>query len=488
MSVFKTERCQFLVENLNLERATGVEGARWEHFQIAHLNDDGMFRIEKKGRQIAWSWTVSAEAVAEALLNKLPTTFVSINLEEAKEKIRYSRQILESLEVAGLPKLITDNQLELEFDNGARLISHPSKPPRGKSRMNVVLDEYAHVQRDKQIYTGSLPILAKGGSIRIGSSTMGASGMFWEIYEEKNDKYPDYTRKSTPWWETQWFCRNVREATKLAPSMQTFERVEMFGTDRIKALFANSPLEDFQQEFEAEFVDEVTAWITWSEIEDAQQDPEEYKCEIATIRGNEPEAAFDAINQLAEWVRENEVESVFGGGYDVGRTRNTSELFLVGLSTTQSYPLRLAITLDNVPFETQAAVVTRAMKVLPIAGLLIDKNGLGMQLAENLSNAFPGKVRGVDFTMQHKKLWATDAKMLIQKHKTPLPVDRDIAGQIHSVKRLVTAARNLVFDTERNAKHHADKFWAWVLALAAALTDWIDEPDLPETGGYSMFS
>ena len=480
-------RSLFLVENLNLERATGVEGARWEHFQLDHLNDDGLMRIEAKSRQIAWSWTVAAEAVAEAVNDATPTTFVSINLEEAKEKIRYSRQIFESLEIGNLPKLKTDNQLELEFTNGARIISHPSKPPRGKAKMNVVLDEFAHVQRDRRIYGGSFPIIAKGGRIRIGSSPMGASGLFWEIFRDPKGDFPGYRRKKTPWWEVQYFCSNVKEARRLAPTMRTAERVEMFGTDRLKALFSNAPREDFQQEFEAEFVDEVTAWITWDEIHDAQQDPNEYQCKLATMHDNEPEPVFDAIDELAELLRERKVEGVFAGGMDVGRYRNLSEIFLVGLSTTQSYPLRLALSLDNVPFETQKAVVRRMLRALPVTGLLIDRNGLGENVAEDLSGEFPGKVRGVEFTMQHKKLWATDAKMLIQKGKTPLPVDREMANQIHSVKRLVTAARNMVFDTARNEKHHADKFWAWALALAAALTDWYDEPELPGTGGYSLF-
>jgi hypothetical protein len=33
---------------------------------------------------------------------------------------------------------------------------------------------------------------------------------------------------------------------------------------------------------------------------------------------------------------------------------------------------------------------------------------------------------------------------------------------------MVTSSNNLVFDTERNEKHHADRFWAWALALAGA--------------------
>jgi len=61
--------------------------------------------------------------------------------------------------------------------------------------------------------------------------------------------------------------------------------------------------------------------------------------------------------------------------------------------------------------------------------------------------------------------------MLIQQHKTPLPVDREIAYQIHSIKKLITPSKNVVFDTERNEKHHADKFWAWALAVSAGNDD-----------------
>ena len=41
-------RRAFLVDNLDLEAATGVAGARWEFFQIAHLDDDGRLYDERK--------------------------------------------------------------------------------------------------------------------------------------------------------------------------------------------------------------------------------------------------------------------------------------------------------------------------------------------------------------------------------------------------------------------------------------------------------
>ena len=467
MRFLKTERARFLVQNLDLERATGFEGARWEHFQIAHLNDDSTFRIEDKSRQIAWSWLVAVEAIAYAVLHKVGTVFVSINLEEAKEKIRYARLALDCIRLGGLPRLTTDNQLELEFSNGARLKSLPSKPPRGLAAMNMRLDEFAHVQHDRRIYGAALPVISKGGNLRMGSSPLGASGVFWEVFEEKLQKYPGYTRKRTPWWEVQAFCRNVKEAFRLAPSTETAERVALFGGDRIKAIFANMLLEDFQQEYEAMFVDETTSWITWEEIAANQQ--ADLLCSLGAQRGEREGSAYDAIDRLRVWLEEKRVERVFAGGVDVGRTRNTTEIGLVGLGSAGQYPLRLMLTLDGVDFDAQKAVIRAVLKRLPIAKLHIDRNGIGMNLAEDMEKEFPSKAEGVNFTMESKKLWATDVKMLMQQKKVPLPVERDLAYQIHSIKRKVTPSKNLVFDTDRNEKHHADKFWMLALAVNAAL-------------------
>ncbi len=490
--IFKTERCDFLVQNLNLPKASGIEDAKWEHFQLDHLQDDSIFRIDDKSRQIAWSFTAAMEAVADAILNHRDSIFSSINHEEAKEKIRYAKAVYENLEIGGLPKLITDNQLGLEFENGVRLTSFPATPVRGRPKSNWYGDEFAHIQRDRQIYRGSLPIISKGGRIRIGSSPLGASGLFWEIYTESLQKYPGYTRKKTPWWEVQAFCVNVREARKMAPFMRSAERVEMFGKDRIKAIFANLPVEDFQQEYECEFVDETTAWITWAEITANQATDKDGNdkllCLKAECRDSEIDAALQRIEDLADEIEAGRVEPVLALGGDIGRTRMSSEFFLVGLNSLGSFPLRLMITLNNCSFEQQEAVLRKIFTVLPVVGGEIDKNGLGMQLVENMAREFPFKVRGAQFTNETKKLWATDAKMLAQKRLVPIPVNRDLAYQIHSIKKIVSPSKNLIFDTDRNEKHHADKFWAWALALSAARREWITEDYFPIVGSVGFGS
>ena len=45
-----------------------------------------------------------------------------------------------------------------------------------------------------------------------------------------------------------------------------------------------------------------------------------------------------------------------------------------------------------------------------------------------------------------------------------LPADRDLQAQIHSIRKITTAAKHSRFDTDANEKHHADKYWAFALA------------------------
>lgn len=467
MRPLKTQRAQFLYDNLDLPAAAQFEGAQWEYFQLNQLEDESTFRIETKSRQIAYSFLCAMEAVAEGILRGASSTFISINLEEAKEKIRYAHNVISALPPAMRPKLTTDNRTEVEFDNGARLMSLPATAPRGKAQMNVYIDEFAHVRDDAAIYTAALPMMTKGACrLRIGSSPMGASGRFWEVFKQEINPYPGYVRRSTPWWEVRAFCCDLRQARKVAPSLPTAERVGRFGNDRIQTIFQNLPVEDFQQEYECVFVDETTSWITWKEIREVQDS--ELDCYFSHCRDSRVSNALSAIDDFNHVVG---LESVFGAGVDVGRTRNTTEIFLVGLSTLDSYPLRLAITLDNCDFDSQQDVLVKLLSVIPVAKMYIDQNGIGRNLAESTAKQFPVKAEGVDFTNATKRLWATDAKMLIQQRKTPLPLDRGISYQIHSIKRKVTASNNMVFDTERNAKHHADKFWAWALALSAANTE-----------------
>jgi phage FluMu gp28-like protein len=112
-------------------------------------------------------------------------------------------------------------------------------------------------------------------------------------------------------------------------------------------------------------------------------------------------------------------------------------------------------------------VCIKLLELLPVDRFLVDDMGIGMYLAEKLEGLYPTVVEGVSFTNESKQDMAVLVKVRMQKLQTPLPLERDLSYQIHSIKRTVTPSKRLVFDTAANEKHHADKFWAFALAQTA---------------------
>ena len=460
----------FLIEYLDLPSAASDDDAVWQSFQIEHFTNSSLFAIALKSRQCGWSWTAAAEAVANGtLIPRHLSIFVSINQDEAKEKIRYAKQIIEALDDDAKPKLIHDNETYLEFENGSRLISHPCRPVRGKARATIYLDEFAHYPKDREIYLSALPAATRGGIVRIGSSPLGASGMFWEIYEQKLKAYPGYKRAHIPWWMVSALCRNVQDAVQHASYLETEERVHAFGAPRLIEIFENMVLEDFQQEYECAWLDESSSWISWDEIKRNQLDAQDEKLWYRQARN--VDEAMCVIDEVVAACKRGAIESALTAGFDVGRHHDLSEMIFIGKSTTAQLPYRLGISLRGTEYDDQKAVAQKALNVLPVTQMLIDQNGLGNQLAEDLHKQFGDKAQGVDFTNANKELWAVEIKLRLQRGQVPIPLDRDLAYQIHSIKKRVSAAKNNVFDAERNNLGHADKFWALALATWAAKTE-----------------
>lgn len=461
-------KAQFAVEFIDIEQAATIAGVTWEPHQLEFLNNDTRFGIDVKARQIGWSFTAAMDAVIDGILNDdTPHVFVSINLDEAKEKIRYARAILDATDAPVRLDLVRDSQTALELSNGSRLISHPSRPPRGKPRARIYLDEMAHYQLglDREIYLAGLPATIKGdGYIRIGSSPLGARGLFWEIVTESMRRYPGYDghRRFIPWWQVKALCTDTTTARRLVLEMSTEERVRAFGTPALVDIYENMFLEDFQQEYECAWVDESTSWITWDVIKLNQQAFDGLWWHAANV-----DDALGLIPSVLEAIEKKQIEPVLVGGIDVGRKRDRTELIALGNATTGHLPVRVSVSLNRVAYDDQQRCFKEIIQRLPFTQVLVDQNGIGAQLAENLAR-ITGVAQGVDFTNPSKELWAVEARIRAERGKVPLPADRDLAYQIHSIRKMTTAAKNNVFDTERNEKHHADKFWAWALAIWAA--------------------
>ncbi len=464
-----TDKAVFAAEFIDLPKAAEIDGAKWESFQLRMLNDTGRLSIDNKSRQIAWSFTAALDAVIDGILNRnTPHIFVSINREEAMEKIRYAKLIIAAIEEFDedgkpvRPRIVYDSKTEIEISNGSRMTSHPCKAVRGRARARIYLDEIGHypTELDVEIYKAALPATVKGdGYMRLGSSPYGASGLFWEVMTESIRPWPLFARHTIPWWLINSLCNDVKIARQFAHDMTTGGRVEKYGTKPLREIFASMFLADFQQEFECDFVDETTAWISWEIIKRNQG------VDHLWFTANGVDEALALIPQIVNAQNVGTMESTLTAGIDVGRHKHLTELLVTGKTTTGHMPLRMSISLDRVEYDDQEACFTQLFKVLPFTSVLIDRSGIGSQLAENLEREFPGMVEGVNFTNATKELWAVRARIEFERMHVPIPLDRDLAYQIHSIKKKVTAAGNATYDTEGNEKHHADKFWALALAV-----------------------
>ena len=461
-----TAKAQFAAEFIDIEKASGIDGAQWEAFQFQLLNTTDRFSIDIKSRQIAWSFTAALDAYCDAMITPgWPHVFVSINLDEAKEKLRYLRNIIEATDEPVRPdKFKTDSVTELEFADGSRFITHPCRPVRGKAGTRVYLDEMAHYQEglDKTIYTAALPATTKaGGYIRIGSSPLGARGLFWEIATEAIRPFSGFVRRSIPWWNVRAMCVDCKGASEVASDMDTEERVYKFGTIVLIELFENMFLEDFQQEYECAWVDEATSWISWEVIAKNQ------KANLLSWHAKSVDEVYNMIPEIQKAVKDDLIEPSMVAGIDVGRKHDLTEAMILGKDFRgDTLPTRFMISLENTKYDDQEKCFMTVFDQLPIVNGLVDENGIGSQLAENLARETQ-VVEPAGFTIANKELWAVEARIYAQRGAVPIPVDRDLAYQIHSVKKKVSTGKSSLFDTERNEKHHADKFWAWATAIFA---------------------
>lgn len=435
-----------------------------ESYQRNFLRNRSRFRWVTKSRQVGFSFLFGLEALARCHLREKHTAvFVSYNLDDAKEKILIARQVHEELPLAYQKRLIVDSKTELAFEsNGqhkrlSRILSHPSKAPRGK-KGDVYLDELAHYVNDREVYRGSTALILRSNGQLTGCSTpLGRRGIFWEIANEELRKYPHHTRQLVPWWLCRFFSADVKAAAVAAPDMPTEERVAKFGRPTLIEQFDSLPVEDFQQEFEGLFVDETYSFFPYELILPCTNDE--------LVLYDEPTSVRAPVGRIV-------------AGFDVGRTRDRSEL-AVFEEEDGRFTCRMLKSFEGAPFAEQEAELRRLLETLPVARLSIDKSGIGMNLAENLERDFP-QVVGENFTNEAKERWATDFKILLQRRDVTMPRERELVGQIHAIKRRVLPSGKVSFDAERNARGHADKFWA--VALACQRERLPDKPRMGEIG------
>lgn len=457
-----------------IEGATSVDDrpTRLYDYQVALMTSTSRFRAVLKSRQTGLSFVMAAEALAKAHLKREHTgIFVSYNLDDATEKIRHAAMLYESLPAKWKKKRVTDNKTSLEFEDGqgrrTRLVSMPCREPRGKGKADVNLDELPFMRNAQKIYTAAIPIISRGGgSMTLGSTPLGKSGIFYEIVSGEGEQSKQYETIRVGWWDCPEFCTDVTAARALAGTLSTDEMVERFGTETLKAIRASLDLESFDQEYGLCFVDAAVAFIPWDLIQAATRDADELPVVRIAARTKDEISVDGALADLDALGTTGPLTA----GYDVGRRRNASELIVLE-QVGSRFRERLHVTLPQTDFDLQEDMLLGLLARRPdLYRLCIDESGLGMQLAEKVVKRYPSRAEGITFSAPTKSVMAHQLKIDFEGRNLELAADRDLMQQIHSVRKVVTVAGNIRLDTDHDDKHHADMFWALALARHAAAT------------------
>jgi len=452
----KTDVARFLTAFLDLPTASGVPDARWTEMAFAQMNtpDSVMISVDNKCRQRGWSFNESGIGVARSILvPKSTTMFVSYNQDESMRKIEYAQHIIAALDPMVRPTLEAANKTELKLPNGSQICSLPCKEPRGMPRPRMVMDEAAmYGLLDVPIFQAALGACMRDGCLRIGS-TPKPSGMFRELATgEISPALLEFLKKSLPgfeivtrewpWWVFDDLCQSPVSAAMNAPAMTTEQRVEQYGTDRLKTVYATymitGDIAGFQQECECQWISEAAALIAPTYVYDAQRDtidtPPLGTIAIgADFATRQDQTAFVVLHYHEERFRV----------IDIVRMRGADAL-------AQTARLRDLVA-QYKPFK--------------IYGDTTD--GFGKSVHGMLSTELP-HFEGIDFTKQRKEEMVAVSVGAFVNRLIEIPrSDRTLADDIMSIRKVQTPTGHTKYDSPRTAKGHADSFWALALALYA---------------------
>jgi hypothetical protein len=333
-------------------------------YQVGHLRDRSKFRAREKARGVGFSFICAAEALAKAhIRNDYTAIFVSMNLEEAIEKIRYANLLYETIPLSWRKKKVIDNRTSIEFADStgrfrSRLISHPCKDPRGKHKADVYLDEFAHYgHKQRSIYVASVPIVSRGGGqLTIGSTPLAVGDLFHEIVRQERKKYPMFSRMAIPWWLCDALCIDVEAAGAEAPGLDTEERVERFARPSLADIYRSLDVAEFQQEYELAFLDESQTYFPYDLI---------FGCVSDELR------PCEGVEKLLQATK----GSLYAG-FDVGRTRNTSELIVLE-KVSKRLVYRYGRSFDRSRFQEQEASLRKMLKRSSrFKRLCVDRHGI----------------------------------------------------------------------------------------------------------------
>ena len=395
-------------------------------YQKRWVTDDNRFKVGLWCRQSGKSFAISLEAVLNATETASNWVMLSAGERQSKELMEKVKMHTEAMALAA-SKIEEDffadtvtKQLMVVLPNRARLIGLPANPDTARGfSANVILDEFAFHKDSHKIWTALYPTITRGYKLRVVSTPQGKSNQYYKLWTGDNGYGKHFA--------------DIYTAVKEGLPINPFELRKGLDDD-----------EAWAQEYECQFLDEATAFLTYDLIA---------ACESQESTTDLPESMISAPTYV---------------GIDIGRKRDLTVIWVVQ-QVGDVFWTRAVIPLEKTPFPDQREFIRGLFARIRPSRVCVDYTGMGGPITEDLQRLFgSATVEGVTFTNQTKSDLAMRTRKLAEDRRVRLPIDSVIRNDLHSVKKVVTSAGNIRFDAERTKDGHADRFWALSLALMAS--------------------
>lgn len=444
----------------------------------------------EKCRQIGESYAFAIDSLARARFEPNTTAaHISTDQWESESKQRYVVRSLECLNRQARAEIRLKSEsrhrLELETAKGVATINFlAQRSPRGGERVGNYYHEGAHMEKLEEILKGGIAATLMGGFVKMCSTHEGAISHFNQIMtnaenEETGERpHRAWNVDSWPWWRCPAFCFDLEAAYTEAPNMETEQRVEAFGTDRLRDMWESSSLLEFREECECEVVDERYSYFPEDLINACLPHKDRIlvfkPVEVNGAKAGALREALEGIDWLAAQIDAKILpkDGIWAWGYDVGRYHNPDAISIghTPPKDPQTLELNLVITMENMDWPQKEQVISHMMKKLPIVKGAQDKTGMGMQLAAWAEREFGQKAFGVHMTNPMENDLVNNLKIRMEKpcptggRRLVLPQWGRLKREFNSIRKKVTAAGNPTYDSQATKdKTHADIFWSVAL-------------------------
>jgi phage FluMu gp28-like protein len=414
----------------------------WLSYQQDWIDDESKFKIAMFSRQTGKTFSTSGEIVKSCIDSELKQkrerwVILSRGERQAKEAIN---ECIKPLTKAYFSLLNSElrrklephysesdykisearyKALEVDFPGGSKITAIPANPDTARGfSANVFLDEFAFHQNSRDIWKALFPVVSKPGlKLRVTSTPNGKGNKFYDLWTS-NDSI--WSRHRV----------DIHDAVKA-------------GLDRDVEMLRKGCADEevWRQEYELEFLDELSAWFDYDLIMSCEDEnagkPELYQGGPCFI-GN------DIARRNDLWVA-----WVFEKVGDVFWTREIR-------------------TLKNASFSEHDQVIDELMRKYRVVKLDMDQTGMGEKPVEDAQNRYGRMtVEGVIMSASRLLTMATAAKQAMQDRKVRLPQgDPVLRADLHKIQKAVGPTGHPRLITNRDSEGHADRAWAGILGIA----------------------